>query len=164
MIRPAIAPLFFFKRFQAAGCDKVDATFMRGKDTTKLFYPATLPFKTSKKPKPTGNNRIYNMQGLEKWKQGQKVLFIVKFCNRIEEHQFNDRLYNEDANQRQPERIHPETCYKQGQQRTVKKVHQEQGTENFYIIILRCLACPANTLARKLFPCFWRLCSDDHIF
>ena len=68
MIRPAIAPLFFFKRFQAAGCDKVDATFMRGKDTTKLFYPATLPFKTSKDAQPTGDNCIENVQWLEKWK------------------------------------------------------------------------------------------------
>ena len=67
MIRPAIAPLFFFKRFQAACCD-VDATLIRGEDTTKLFYPSALPFKTSKDAKPTGNNCIHNMQWLEKWK------------------------------------------------------------------------------------------------
>ena len=70
MIRPAIAPLFFFKRFHAACCDNVDAILMRVKDTTKLFYPAALPFKTSKYSKPTGNDRIDNMQWLVKWKQG----------------------------------------------------------------------------------------------
>jgi hypothetical protein len=42
MKRPAIAPLFFFKRFHAACCDDVDAILMRGKDTTKLFYPPAL--------------------------------------------------------------------------------------------------------------------------
>ena len=68
MIRPAIAPLFFFKRFHAACCDDVDTVFMRGKDTTKLFYPAAFPFKTSEDTKPACNNCVYDMQGLKKRK------------------------------------------------------------------------------------------------
>jgi hypothetical protein len=76
---------------------------MPGKDTTKLFYLATLPFKAAKCTQPPGNDGINNVQGLEKWKPFQQVLLIVKLCYRVNKEQLDNDLCKQYRDKTQPQ-------------------------------------------------------------